>query len=195
MATNKKLVRIVPDTTDEGTARGNLDENSIDMTASYSSSVTSNPAVPMLISPDSSGRGIKQRLAQIDVDVDYLLSTTKNMEGNLSALNKGGDEMEHKLKTIVDGMRTEMNEKIQDVQQAANHRYDLQISENTRLQASVASLKAENSQLQKKLSVVLSRLDTLEGEVDSEKPSILTEQFSTTSLTQTSTDQRPKTVM
>lgn len=195
MATNKKLVRIVPDTTDEGTARGNLDENSIDMTASYSPSVTSNPAVPMLISPDSSGRGIKQRLAQIDVDVDYLLSTTKNMEGNLSALNKGGDEMEHKLKTIVDGMRTEMNEKIQDVQQAANHRYDLQISENTRLQASVASLKAENSQLQKKLSVVLSRLDTLEGEVDSEKPSILTEQFSTTSLTQTSTDQRPKTVM
>lgn len=194
MATNKKLVRIVPDSVDESAARGNIDENLIDITASYSSSVTSNPAA-QLSGPDSNGRGIKQRLAQIDVDLEYLMSTMKNVESNVAALNKGGDEMEHRLKEIVDIMRSEMNEKIQDVQQSANHRYDLQISENTRLQASVASLKAENSQLQKKMSVLLSRLDTLEGEMDSDKPSVLAEQFSTASLAQSSTDQRPKTVM
>ena len=194
MATNKKLVRIVPDSVDESAARGNIDENLIDITASYSSSVTSNPAA-QLSGPDSNGRGIKQRLAQIDVDLEYLMSTMKNVESNVAALNKGGDEVEHRLKEIVDIMRSEMNEKIQDVQQSANHRYDLQISENTRLQASVASLKAENSQLQKKMSVLLSRLDTLEGEMDSDKPSVLAEQFSTASLAQSSTDQRPKTVM
>ena len=194
MATNKKLVRIVPDSADESAARSSLDENLVDITGSYNSSVTSHPAVPSS-GPDSSGRGIKQRLAQIDIDVEYLMSTTKNLETNVSSLNKGGDEMDRRLKVMMDTLRGEMNEKIQDVQAAANHRYDLQISENTRLQASVASLKAENSQLQKKLSVVLSRLDTLEGEMDSEKLGNLSEQFSSASLSQPSTDQRPKTVM
>lgn len=63
-----------------------------------------------------------------------------------------------------------------------------------RLQASVASLKAENSQLQKKLAVILSRVGILEGEVDSEARPALEESFSLTSLNAESTaETRPKT--
>lgn len=188
LATNKKIVRIVPD--DGGAVRSAEDE--VDMQPSIQSSTGFLPAIA---SPEGNGRGIKQRLAKMDDDVNYLLATTNALQENIASLNEGGNEHAHALHELELKLRKETDEKIEAIQQAANHRYDLQISENTRLQASVSSLKSENSQLQKKLAFVLSRLDALEGEVDSDKPSMLSDSFSMTSLSQVSSDQRPKTVL
>lgn len=195
MATNKKIVRIVPD--DEAIRNA---EEEVDMQTSMqinpqASIQSSTGFLPSIASPEGSGRGIKQRLAKMDDDVNYLLATANALQENVNTLNEGGNEHQHAIQALELKLKKELDEKIDSIQQAANHRYDLQISENTRLQASVASLKSENSQLQKKLAFVLSRLDALEGEVDSEKPSMLADSFSMTSLSQVSNDQRPKTVI
>ena len=44
-----------------------------------------------------------------------------------------------------------MTNKIREVLNMTDHRYEVQQAENLRLQASVASLKSENSQMNKKL--------------------------------------------
>lgn len=62
----------------------------------------------------------------------FLSNATCSMQEQIDTLIQKAEADGQATANLEEKMRAEMNEKLKALQQAADHRYDLQISENTR---------------------------------------------------------------
>lgn len=76
--------------------------------------------------------------------------------------------MDNNLRSYISQTSHTLDSELKLMKQEIGHRFELQEAENKRLQQHVATLKAENHQLQRKLQIAEARLKGLEVEVRGE---------------------------
>lgn len=124
-------------------------ESSLDEASYFSQSrVLRNSLIPSVTDPDAP---LKQRVALLENAVGNQQQRDDVTFDNILALSKDSERLEAALNALVNEKTQKLENDLKRFKQEIHHRFDLQSAENKRLQASVATLKAENNNLKKEL--------------------------------------------
>ena len=94
---------------------------------------------------------VKDRIKCLENAVDYQNERNGILDQTLETMSNETINLDKALKQLLLETTTHLESELKRIKQEADHRFDLQDAENRRLQQHVASLKAENSQLTRKL--------------------------------------------
>lgn len=134
----------------------------------YEMSVSSRPETrsPSKVSLlGDSSVSFKQRITNLEISGEIQSKTNDYVYNSLDALAGDNAALESRIKQFVGALKNEFDVQIAELKRIYDHRFELQSSENSRNLASISGLRADMSQLQKKLGNAISRIKVLEGEL------------------------------
>eukprot|EP01041_Mallomonas_annulata_P003734 gene3734-7417_t len=108
---------------------------------------------------------LKDRIKGLENAIDQQIERNAMVDESLNAMGFETEKLEENLKLLVKETSDKLEAQIRQMKQEVDHRFELQDAENKRLQQHIASLKAENNQLQRKMVVVEERVKMLEKEM------------------------------
>lgn len=82
---------------------------------------------------------------------EYQNERNRHVDSTLQEMDDEATNLENVLKDLIREATENLDLEIRQMKQEVDHRFDLQDAENKRLQQHVATLKAENNQLTRKL--------------------------------------------
>jgi hypothetical protein len=100
------------------------------------------------IDPEAS---VKSRLNNLEETVHAQANHNKQNHQTIGALSRHLEDVDSNLKGIILSMQTDFDTRLSQLKKEYDHRFDLQASENKRLQSHVASLKSDTNQLKRKM--------------------------------------------
>ena len=94
---------------------------------------------------------VKGRLSTLEGTASTQIAYNKQNEAALNSLSKNLHDVDGNIKTLILSMQNDFDQRLLSLKKEYDHRFDLQASENKRLQSHVASLKSDTSQLKRKM--------------------------------------------
>mmetsp|Transcript_34537 Transcript_34537/g.35205 ORF Transcript_34537/g.35205 Transcript_34537/m.35205 type:complete len:189 (+) Transcript_34537:159-725(+) len=111
------------------------------------------------------GGNLKERIRGLEVAMEQQSERNTITDQTLDAIGADTEKVEANLKSYVNEVSEKLEAQVRQMKVEVDHRFELQDAENKRLQQHVATLKAENNQLQRKLAAMEDRVRNLEVEM------------------------------
>lgn len=112
----------------------------------------------------NAAHSVKARLSTIEEIVSTQGNHNSQCQSSFHRLHGSLNETDDNIKQLLLNMQNDFDQKILTLKKEYDHRFDLQSSENKRLQNHVASLKADTNQLKRKLQSTIEKLRKLQHE-------------------------------
>ena len=100
------------------------------------------------IDPEAS---VKTRLNNLEETAAAQSNHNNQTQQTISALSKNVDDVDGNLKELLLNMQNDFDTRLLALKKEYDHRFELQTSENKRLQGHVAALKSDTNQLKRKM--------------------------------------------
>jgi hypothetical protein len=120
--------------------------------------------------PGKSDGGIKLRMAAMEIALDVQRETNKVADETMNAISMDTAQSEIDFNEKLKTMQIAANEALVNMNADFEAKLDVQGQENRRMRTSINNLKQENIMIQRKLRVILSRVETLEQEFLEDPP-------------------------
>mmetsp|Transcript_22336 Transcript_22336/g.37366 ORF Transcript_22336/g.37366 Transcript_22336/m.37366 type:complete len:194 (-) Transcript_22336:295-876(-) len=137
-----------------------------------------------------SNSSMKNRINCLEITAERQAEHNNVAHQTFTSLSNNVKHVDENIKSLLLSMQNDFDQRLAQLKKEYDHRFELQSSENKRLQSNVASLKADSNQLKRKMQSTIEKLRKLQtefGDPDMEEESSVI--FSTTG----GIDSRPNT--
>lgn len=109
--------------------------------------------------------GLKQKHAELEAELREQHNVVGNLQDEMKQLWRCDDETKELARSLVRDAMDRIHAEVGDMKEEMDHKFNLQVAENKRLQGHMSDLKKENKNLYAQVNSMNERLKNMEAEL------------------------------